>query len=123
MLSLKEIMRKYFKDQKLIKSETNGFYILKFDKVIDQNNIKFVMSLNIPGYISLDVNKVPNMDKFMTYIYEVKENIDLNKINNIKNFPIYDQLKNRNNFYLDIQKNKLKKQPKFSNIFSNRSCI
>ena len=38
----------------------------------------------------------------MTYYYEVKEKLD--KINNFKNFPIYDPLSDRNNFYLDIQK-------------------
>ena len=40
----------------------------------------------------------------MTYYYEVKEKLDKEKLGNNKNFPIYDPLKNRNNFYLDIQK-------------------
>ena len=106
MLSLKEIMGQYFNNQKLLIKEKNDYFILKFFK---DNDIKFAMGLNIPGYISLDLNKIPSMDNFMTYYYEVKEKfdkekLDKEKLGNIKNFPIYDPLKNRNNFYLDIQK-------------------
>ena len=98
MLSLKEIMGKYFNNPKLKIKEENNYFILTFYKGKD---IQFVMSLNIPGYTVLDLNKIPRMDNFMTYYYEVKEKLD--KVNNIKNFPIYDPLKNRNIFYLDIQ--------------------
>ena len=98
MLSLKEIMGKYFNNPKLKIKEENNYFILTFYKGKD---IQFVMSLNIPGYTVLDLNKIPSMDNFMTYYYEVKEKLD--KVNNIKNFPIYDPLKNRNIFYLDIQ--------------------
>ena len=100
MLSLKEIMGKYFNNQRLKINESNDFFILRFEKAINQKI--FVMSLNIPGYIVLDLNKIRSMDNIMTYYYEVKEKLD--KENNIKNFPIYDPLENRNNFYLDIQK-------------------
>ena len=108
MLSLKEIMKKYFQEQNLIITQANDFFILKFNKAKDQNNIKFVMCLDIPGYKILDLNNIPNMHNFITYYYEVKEKLELNKINNIKNFLIYDPLNDRNNFYLDIQKTNLK---------------
>ena len=104
MLSLKEIMGKYFNNQRLKINEANDFFILKFDEAIDQK--EFEMSLNIPGYKILDLNKIISMDNFMTYYYEVKEKLD--KVKNIKNFCIYDPLVNRNNFYLNIQETNLK---------------
>ena len=56
MLSLKEIMGQYFNNQKLLIKEKNDYFILTFFK---DNDIKFAMGLNIPGYISLDLNKIP----------------------------------------------------------------
>ena len=110
MMSLKEIMETYFKDQKLIISEEDGFFTLYFEKALAQNNIIFAMMSNIPGYGSLDLNKIPSINHFINYYYEVKEFKKQFDLNRIQNFDIYTPLTDMNIFHLDIQKTKSKKK-------------
>ena len=105
ILSLKEIMEKYFKDKNLIINEaTNNFFKLSFRNVSDQAQKLFIMKPKFPNCKLLNLNKIPNMNNFITYYFDIKEKNDLNNIDRIKNFLLYDPLTNKNNLYLDIFK-------------------
>ena len=104
LLSLKEIMQKYFKNKNvIITAATNNFFKVLFNEAKNSDEPKFILNEKIPGSKLLNLNEVKDMNNFIAYYFEIKENIDINNINKIKNYPLYNYLTNRNDFYLDIQ--------------------
>jgi len=111
ILSLKEIMEKYFEKKNLIITEAGEFFKLKFFEA--QKETKIIINLNIPGFkymILKNLNEISNIDNFISYYYEIKEKkIDSNNIHNIRNFLLYNPMTNINDFYLNIKETNYKK--------------
>ena len=115
LLSLKEIMNIYFNNKNLIiTAATNNFFKLLFNEAKNSGKRKFILNENILGCKLLNLNEVTDMNNFISYYFEIKENIDINNINKIKNYPLYNCLTNRNDFYLDIRETNTK-NPIFDN--------
>ena len=111
LLSLEEIMKKYFQTKNLIITEADKFFKLKLIES-QKKETQIILNLNIPGYNYLllkKIDEIPNINNFITYYFEIKEReINSNNIHNIKNFLLYNPKKNINDFYLNIIETKSK---------------
>ena len=111
LLSLEEIMKKYFQTKNLIITEADKFFKLKLIES-QKKETQIILNLNIPGYNYLllkKIEEIPNINNFITYYFEIKEReINSNNIHNIKNFLLYNPKKNINDFYLNIIETKSK---------------
>ena len=103
ILSLKEITNKYFINKNLIIKEiADNFFIISFLEPKNPDKTTFVINVDIPGFQLVNFNDIPDINNFIKYYFEIKEKRKDNIINNLKYFPIYNPLTNRNDFYLDI---------------------
>ena len=103
ILSLKEITKKYFINKNLIIKEiADNFFKISFFEQKNQNKTKIVINMDFPGFQREDIYDIPDINNFIKYYFEIKEKRKDNIINNLKYFPIYNPLTNRNDFYLNI---------------------
>lgn len=108
ILSLKEIMEKYFKNKSvIIDGFANNFFEIIFSETKVSNNIIFAMKIDIPGFNIVNLKELPDMNNFISYYFEIQKIKNGNK-DNIKFFPLYNPIANRNNCYLEIQKTNTK---------------
>ena len=109
ILSLKEIMGKYFKNKNvIIDGFANNFFKITFHEPKELNKISFAMKIDYPGLPIVNLKEVPDMNNFISYYFEIKKIKNGNK-DNIKFFPLYNPITNRNDCYLEIQKTNCKK--------------
>ena len=102
IISLKDIMKKYFQNKSaLINGFSDDFFKITFCEP-KENNISFAMTLDYPGFQIVNLNDVPDMNNFISYYFEIKKIKNGNK-GNIKFFPLYNPILNRNDCYLEIQ--------------------
>ena len=107
IISLKDIMKKYFQNKSaLINGFSDDFFKITFSEP-KENNVSFAMTLDYPGFQIVNLNDVPDMNNFISYYFEIKKIKNGNK-GNIKFFPLYNPILNRNDCYLEIQETNAK---------------
>ena len=107
IISLKDIMEKYFQNKSaFINGFSDDFFKITFYQP-KENKISFAMTLDYPGFQIVNLNDVPDKNNFISYYFEIKKIKNGNK-GNIKFFPLYNPIGNRNDCYLEIQETNAK---------------